>query len=157
MEYTIQNVKIEKIYRSDKDRDGNPLVYKKSGNPYVKVDIYIDARTIDDPEFKGKMSYFDSYNETVDWEIGKEISGTVKKNGQYFNFNMNKSTNKPLSSDMKDLQNRVLLLEKAVFGNQKADSLDFSKSEPSVAESIEFSKNIMSDQNDEVEDDDLPF
>jgi len=148
LEYQIKGVQIEKIFRSDKDRDGNVLVYKKSGNPYTKVDIYVDARAIPDGDFQGKMSFFDSYNEAVDWEIGTALTGSVIKNGKYFNFKMNKQEKKSYSVDIKDLQTRVQKLEKAVFGGEKENN--------EVEQSIEFTKELMTDEQDDSIDD-LPF
>ncbi len=150
MEYTINNLSIEKIYRSEQGKDGKPFISSK-GNPYTKVDIYIDPRAIDDGEFKGKMSYFDYYGTTGNWEIGTTISGTVVKNGQYFNFNLPPSGKKALELDIKELEARITKLENKVFGQVVGHSEE-------VKDALDFSKEILKDEPVEDEDaDGLPF
>lgn len=117
MEYTIENVPIEKIYRSTKGRNDKPFISSK-GNPFTKVDIYIDKEAIDDPDFEGKLSYFEYYNNTDNWEEGTPISGTVSKNPKedrvYFNLNL------PTRKEQEDekfqkINRRLRRLEEVVF------------------------------------------
>jgi hypothetical protein len=134
MEWQINNVSIDKIYRSEQSKDGKPFVSSK-GNPYVKVDIYIDPRAIEDGDFTGKMSYFDYYGTTNSWEQGTTVSGTVVRNEvngrTYFNFSLPPSGKKALELDIKELENRITKLENKVFGMghtaEVKDALDFSK------------------------------
>lgn len=114
MEHKIENVPIEKIYRSDKSKDGKPFISSK-GNKFTKVDIYINHREIDDPDFDGKMSYFEYYNATDAWDIGTLITGTVVKNGQYFNFQLPASAKKRLEESISDHEERLRKLEEVVF------------------------------------------
>lgn len=49
MQYKIEDEKIVKMYTSKANKEGKPYVSKK-GNPFSKVDIYIDKEAImDDP------------------------------------------------------------------------------------------------------------
>jgi len=120
MEYPLSNVSIEKLYKSEQGKDGKPFVSSK-GNPFKKVDIYIDARAIPDPDFKGKISYFDYYDNTSNWGQGTTITGTVVKNGNYFNFQLPPSGKKALDLDIKELQSRVEKLEAKVFGGKEQE------------------------------------
>ena len=150
--YKIENVSIEKIYRSEKDRNDKPYVSSK-GNPFVKVDIYIDPRTIEHTKFEGKMTYFDYYNNTANWDIGTPISGEIVVNEvndrTYFNFNLPPSGKKALELDIKEHEDRIKKLEDAVFG----------KSEEQAA--IEFSKEALKEDDQAEEEsnfeEELPF
>lgn len=115
MEYPLNNVSIERLYKSERGKDGKSFISSK-GNPFKKVDIYIDARAIPDPDFKGKISYFDYYDNTSNWGQGTTITGVVAKNGNYFNFQLPPSGKKALDLDIKELQSRVEKLEAKVFG-----------------------------------------
>ena len=148
-EFKIENATIDKIYRSDKNKDG--LVYMSSkGNPFTKVDIYIDARLVKDADFEGKMSYFDYYGNTDTWDIGTTISGSVVKNGRYFNFQLPPTQKKALELDIKELATRVEELEKQVIQLMKIKGHT-----QEVTEALDMSKEMIED--DKVDDDDLPF
>jgi len=124
MDYTLENVTIDRIYKSTENKDGKKFVSSK-GNPFTKVDIYVDARSISDGEFEGKMSYFDYYGNSDSWDIGSTISGKVVKNGKYFNFELERKTIS--SADMKDVLMRLARLEGAVFkDNEVDDAMKFS-------------------------------
>jgi len=137
MEYSISNIPIVKIYRSEEDRDGKPYMSKdktdpitgkvKKGNPFTKVDIYIDPREVEDSEFEGKMTYFDYFDNTSSWDIGTPLTGVIKKNGKYFNFQMTQSQSKSVPLDIKELQNRVEKLEQAVFKSESSKAIEFTK------------------------------
>jgi hypothetical protein len=121
MTYEIENVAIDRIYKSTEDRDGKP--YKSSkGNAFTKVDIYIDPREIDHAEFEGKMTYFDYFGNSDNWDIGTNLTGTVETNESrgktYFNFNIPTTRSKSVPLDLKDLQIRVARLAGAVFGDE---------------------------------------
>ncbi len=149
--YKIDNVEIVKIYKSTTNWDGKPFVSSK-GNAFTKVDIYIDPRVVDDPKFEGKMTYFDYYDNTANWDAGTTISGEVVKNEvndrTYFNFNLPPSGKKALELDIKEHEERIKKLEDAVFG---------SKSE--AQDAIDFSKEALKKTPDEEEEesDGLPF
>ena len=154
--YKVENVEIEKIYRSTTNRDGKPYVSSK-GNPFTKVDIYIDARAIEDPKFEGKMTYFDYYDNTANWDIGSQITGEIVKNEvgdkTYFNFNLPASGKKALDLEIKQLKQDVQELQEEVFGKK----LEAKKEE--VKDALNFSKEALKEEPKEEEDDefDLPF
>jgi hypothetical protein len=148
-EFKIENATIDKIFRSDKNKDGVAYVSSK-GNPFVKVDIYIDARLVKDADFEGKMSYFDYYGNTDNWDIGTPISGSVIKNGRYFNFQLPPSGKKAVELDIKELTTRVEELEKQVIQLMKIKGHT-----QEVTEALDMSKEMIVD--DKVDDDDLPF
>jgi len=144
MENEISNVEILKIFRQTEGKNG-PYITKK-GNKFTKVDIHIDPRTIQDPEFEGKMSYFDFFDNTTNWDIGTVISGKIVKNGKYFNFELPMGGKKAIELDLKELENRIAKLEEVVFPKPKRE-LTFDKPK-AMAPEVE---------DDGEEDDGLPF
>ena len=154
-EYKISNIQIDKIYKSDKNQQGEPYVSSKD-NPFTKVDIYIDPRAIEDTDFKGKMTYFDYFGNSTGWEIGTPLSGTVTKNivgdRTYFNYNPPPTGKKGVALDIKELQNRVEELEKQVIHIMKVKGLTNE-----VNDALNMSKEMLEEDEDELTDDDLPF
>lgn len=151
--YKLENVAIDKIYKSDKNKDGQAYMSSK-GNPFTKVDIYIDARAIEDGDFAGKMSYFDYFGNSDNWDIGTTISGTVSRtvaNGRtYFNFQLPPSQKKALDLDIKELTQRIEKLEQEV---EQLKKLKGHSQE--VDEALDMSQEML--KEDELEDSDLPF
>ena len=152
--YPLENVEIQKIYRSDKNQEGKPYLTKK-GQAFEKVDIYVDPRLVSDPEFKGKATYFDFYGNTKAWDIGSSITGKIIKSRQYFNLELPSSGgSKSVELDLKELVNRVDFLERKVkemypiVCPEKRTELSFEK--PKV-EAPAF------EGEDDEESDDLPF
>lgn len=153
--YKLENIAIDKIYKSDKNKDGKPYVSSK-GNAFQKVDIYIDARAIEDGDFAGKMSYFDYFGNSDNWDIGTTISGTVSRtvaNGRtYFNFQLPPSKSKALDLDIKELTQRVEKLE------QEVEQLKKIKGHTQeVDDALDMSKEMLSEEDDKIDDDMLPF
>ena len=149
-EYKIENVAITNIYRSTENKDGEPFISKK-GNKFKKVDIYIDAREIDDPDFQGKMSYFDYYGNTDTWEQGTSISGIIKKNGRWFNYELPpKKATTPVATDLKNALSDIEMLKGAVA---KLNEKVFSD----VEKAVEFSKEASKPVEDDSDLDELPF
>jgi len=148
MEYQITNCVIDKIYRNKEDQNGKPYTSAK-GDPFTKVDIYIDPREVEHEEFKGKMTYFDYFDVSGNWGVGTPLTGTVvpnEFNGKtYFNYQPPATGKKALELDLKELEERIKKLEDKVFGVK-------GKSEE-VQEALDMSKEML----DEVTDDDLPF
>lgn len=153
--YKLDNVAIDKIYKSDKNKDGVAYVSSK-GNPFKKVDIYIDARSIQDNDFAGKMSYFDYFGNSDNWDIGTTISGTVSRtvaNGRtYFNFQLPPSKSKALDLDIKELTQRVEKLEREV---EQLRELKGHTQE--VNDALDMSKEMLKEDDEELTDDMLPF
>lgn len=114
MEYNINNVTITKIYKSTKDKNERPYVSKK-GNPFTKVDIYVDPQEADIAGFDGKMSMFDYFDKSANWNTGTKISGILIQNGNYWNFSLPvdgvKGDVNKIKADIEDLQRRVSDLE----------------------------------------------
>jgi hypothetical protein len=144
MENEINNVEILKLFRQTEGKNG-PYITKK-GNKFTKVDIHIDPRTIQDPEFEGKMSYFDFFDNTTNWDIGTVISGKIVKNGKYFNFELPVGGKKAIELDIKQLENRIKKLEEVVFPQPDNERDYRKKSEPNPPAEVT-----------EEESDDLPF
>lgn len=152
MEYQINNVVIDKIFRSKEDKNGKAYVSSK-GNPFQKVDIYIDPRTIENPEFKGKMTYFDYFDNSGNWGVGSTISGTIttkEVNGTtYFNYQPPATGKKALELDLKELEERIKKLEDKVF-----NTMGHTRE---VNDALDMSKEMLSEDKGEITDDDLPF
>lgn len=158
MEYEISSVSIEKIYKSTADKNGKPYMSSK-GNAFTKVDIYIDPRTIEDRGFQGKLTYFDYFGNSDNWDIGSTLTGkiVVKESNDrtYYNFELPASGKKALELDIKNHEDRIKELEDEVFGKQR------DKKEQEIKDALDFSKAALREQKEEVveleEDDPLPF
>lgn len=74
----IQKVTLSFINRTDKDKNGNPLV-TKTGKPYSRLSI----KTIQHGD-KYLSGFSDGWNQG--WKLGDEVSIDVTQNGQYLNF-----------------------------------------------------------------------
>jgi len=117
MEYDINNIEILKIFREDTKRDGTRYTNKK-GDPFTKVDIYIEKDTIDDYEFEGKMTYFDYFQNTKGWKAGDRISGKLIRSGQYWNFEMmskKRQETEDVKNTLEDHESRIKKIEDALM------------------------------------------
>jgi hypothetical protein len=155
MQYKIEDEKIIKMYTSKANKEGKPYVSKK-GNPFSKVDIYIDKEAIDDSDFEGKMTYFDYFENMINYGEGATITGTITKTevGQYtyFNFEFPPTGKKALEEDVRKLQADVEELKKEVFGKLRREK------EQEVKEALGFSKELPKDEEEDDEMiEDLPF
>jgi len=155
MQYKIEDEKIIKMYTSKANKEGKPYVSKK-GNPFSKVDIYIDKEAIDDSDFEGKMTYFDYFENMINYGEGATITGTITKTevGQYtyFNFEFPPTGKKALEEDVRKLQADVEELKKEVFGKLRREK------EQEVKEAVGFSKELLKDEEEDDEMiEDLPF
>lgn len=90
---------ITKIYRSDKDKNGNPLVGKNSGKPYEKVSIKCQ-------EYGDKWIGGFGSRDNQSWREGDVVDVEIENNGQYLNFKH--------IDPIKNLEERVLALEKRI-------------------------------------------
>ena len=143
------------MYSSKANKEGKPYVSKK-GNPFSKVDIYIDKEAIDDSDFEGKMTYFDYFEDMINYGEGATITGTITKTevGQYtyFNFEFPPTGKKALEEDVRKLQADVEELKKEVFGKLRREK------EQEVKEALGFSKELLKDEEEDDEMiEDLPF
>mgnify|MGYP001010185011 FL=1 len=155
MQYKIEDEKIIKMYSSKANKEGKPYVSKK-GNPFSKVDIYIDKEAIDDSDFEGKMTYFDYFENMINYGEGATITGTITKTevGQYtyFNFEFPPTGKKALEEDVRKLQADVEELKKEVFGKLRREK------EQEVKEALGFNKELLKDEEEDDEMiEDLPF
>lgn len=157
MEYELNNVSIEKIYKSTADKNGKPYMSSK-GNAFTKVDIYIDPRAIEDRGFQGKLTYFDYFGNSDNWDIGSTLTGKIvtKESGErtYYNFELPASGKKALELDIKELKDAVAELQAEVFGKQR------DKKEQEIKDALDFSKEALREKPETVEasdEDDLPF
>ena len=148
MQYKIEDEKIIKMYTSKANKEGKPYVSKK-GNPFSKVDIYIDKEAIDDSDFEGKMTYFDYFENMINYGEGATITGTITKTevGQYtyFNFEFPPTGKKALEEDVRKLQADVEELKKEVFGKLRREK------EQEVKEAVGFSKELLKDEEEDDE------
>ncbi|KKR56913.1 MAG: hypothetical protein UT94_C0024G0007 [Candidatus Uhrbacteria bacterium GW2011_GWF2_40_263] len=167
-EYELNNVTIDKIYKDYKDINGNPLLSKEKKLPYVKVNLDFNPRTINDPDFRGRVTYFDYFDNTNGWVDGMSMTGKIvvkESNGRkYFNLELppKEGGRKALELDFKEFDNRLKVVEEKLGivtprkelwnGVAKTvevkDALDFSK------KALEPAKTLT--QEEELEDE-LPF
>lgn len=81
-------MKITRIYRTDKSKDGAPLISKK-GKPYTRCSIKVSDPAYEDKwlsGFGGKIT--DAWTEGDVLELGEDI--LIEENGQYLNFSVPK-------------------------------------------------------------------
>ena len=97
-------IKIDKVYYNTTNKDGDQYI-NKNGEKFAIVNMVVDKNLLDDPDFDGRISYYDGDGDAVDWADGMELEGIIEKNAKgYFNF---KKTTRVSS-----LEERVLQLEK---------------------------------------------
>ena len=101
-------IKIDKVYYNTTNKDGDQYV-NKNGEKFAIVNMIVDKNLLDDPDFDGRISYYDGDGDAVDWKDGMELEGTIEKNEKgYFNFKK--------TSRVSSLEERVSKLEDKVFG-----------------------------------------
>ena len=121
-------VKINKLYKSDKDKQGNPLT-TKDGRLYTRIAIQV-------PEYGAKWISGFLGNWNSDWKIGDKIDIDIEQSGEYLNFK------KP--DPVKALEARVQLLEDRFDAHISKDTEEeFEEKEP--------------EEPDEVRSEDIPF
>ena len=104
-------IKIDKVYYNTTNKDGDQYI-NKNGEKFAIVNMIVDKNLLDDPDFDGRISYYDGDGDAVDWADGMELEGIIEKNAKgYFNF---KKTTRVSS-----LEERVSKLEDKVFGVKK--------------------------------------
>ena len=115
-------VKIEKIYRSDKKKDGTPLV-NKDGKPYEKLSIKTDQHG--DKWVGGFVNIA-----TGKWKEGDEVEIEVTQNGDWLNFKTGKSGSFGGVSQkaFDELSQRVAQIENTLLGMTNKDGdIDLGK------------------------------
>lgn len=123
---------ITKVFRSDKKKDGTPLI-GRSGKPYTKVSI----KTIEygDRWVGGFGGQWNS-----GWKEGDVVDIEVEDTGQYLNFNRPDPL-KSFEQRLKNLEARVLQLENP---RQTMPSIASNESPPDL-------------QDGEINVEDIPF
>ena len=98
-------IKISKLYKSNKDKQGNPLK-TKDGRPYTRI-------AIQTPAYGSKWisGFMGSWN--FDWQAGDEVDIDIEESGQYLNFKR--------PDPIKKLEERIVKLEEAVFPKLERD------------------------------------
>ena len=104
----MEKIKITKIYKTNKDKNGNELK-SKDGRPYTRLSI--KAEQFGDKWISG---YENAHNK--DWQEGDEVEVIIKKNGEYLNFDTPKK-------DDKVVEMLSLLLTKVAHLQFKVDSI----------------------------------
>lgn len=83
----IKTGKLTQVFVNDKDKTGKPLIGVKSGNPYRIVVIGLDT-------MKERLSGFVHDIEKdvrLGWKVGDEVTISVEKKGEYWNFELPKA------------------------------------------------------------------
>lgn len=118
-------ISINKIFRSWKDKQGNPLK-TKDNREYERVAIQCK-------EYGSQWVSGFGGNWNLDWKTGDIVELDVEKSGQYLNFR------KP--DPIKALTDRVKLIEDRLENHIKESSAEeFEESEPPVEEEIDVSQ-----------------
>ena len=116
-------VKITKIYRSDKNKQGNPLK-TQDGRPYTRVAIQTQ-------EHGAKwVSGFENFN-TKNWKEGDSVEIEVEPKGEYLNFKTLSETGK-LLKELNNLANRVASLEKFLVVGQEINGMPQADEPPPI-------------------------
>ena len=89
---------ITKLYKSDKDKNGNPLT-TQDGRPYTRI-------AIQTKEYGSKWVSGFLGNWCSDWKVGMEVEADVYEKGEYLNFKR--------PDPIKKLEERVLALEERI-------------------------------------------
>jgi hypothetical protein len=102
----------------DTKKDGSPYTIlngPNKGNTYSRVNFSIDKDLIADPTFTGELSLLDFEGVGKNWSDGDTVSGIVKKNGDYWNFELPKASLKmkvaELEAENKELKRKLAQYE----------------------------------------------
>lgn len=151
----MQKVKITKIYRTDKDKQGNPLK-SKDGKPYAKISI----KTEENGD-KWIGGFQNARNK--DWKEGDVVEVKIIQNGEYLNFETPKDTDLATERVAK-LEARVMRLElseERIMAQIKSDlMLELKGKVQTDADYQEYSKphTMSSNPLDGIApDDEIPF
>lgn len=96
--------------RDTTDKEGNPLVSKKTGRPYTRLTIKAESRG------DKYLSGFENAA-TKDWKVGDAVDIEITENGQYLNFSV------PKVADSKVTENTEAILNRLVTMNIKLDQI----------------------------------
>ena len=128
----MEKVKITKIYRNEKDKNGN-ILKTKDGRPYERVALKTE-------EYGDKyVSGFGNKANSV-WKVGDTVEVEISKNGEYINFEMPKVANgvspELMAKINQILENTVKILER--FPMTGADLPDCPPEDEPISDSVPF-------------------
>jgi hypothetical protein len=112
-------VTLTKIYRSDKDKNGNPLIGKAktdangnliAGRPYTKIGI--KTREHGEAWLSGFGGHWNQ-----DWKEGDTVEVDIERSGDFLNFR------KP--DPVRSLEQRIAAIEKWI--EEHAEPVDYTK------------------------------
>ncbi len=109
-------IKIQKIYVSDKAKDGTRFVSQKTGKPFKKIGILAEGN----PVWISSL-IFDENSPMLSWKTGDEVDIIVEQSGQYSNFRL------PRKEDL--FEARILALEQKVGALMRAKEIKEIKQE----------------------------
>lgn len=109
----METVKILKIHRADKKKDGTPYI-SKDGRPYTRVGIQVEG-------YQDWLSGFENAV-TKSWKEGDTVQILIEKSGDYTNFRTQPKQVTP--EDFAALEARVKKLEDMVKTVEDANGDD---------------------------------
>lgn len=95
-------INLTKVFRSDKNKEGKPLM-TKDGRPYTK--LAIKAQEYGDKWLSG----FDGYA-TKNWKEGDKVEVEVEQKGEYLNFKVQSQQDKAWTA-IAALSKKILQME----------------------------------------------
>lgn len=130
----MEQYTITKIYKTDKDKQGNPLT--ANGRPYVRMSI----KTAEHGEkwlsgFEGSGNKF--------WKEGDKVSMIVEQKGEYLNFSLPKGD----KIDAQKIELVLLKLDKIALGIELLNDAIIYKRKPEVP----------TQEEEEINPDNIPF
>lgn len=108
----MKKLLIEKIFRNEKDKNGQPLV-NKNGKSYVRLTVVAGGQNY--------SAFGGTWNDT--WKVGDTIDVNVTENGQYKNIEAPKPTD-ALTARLNELEERIKKLE-YITKSLPNDGIDF--------------------------------
>ena len=112
----MTQVTITKVYRSDKDKNGNVLM-SKAGRPYTKL-------AIKTKEYGDRwLSGFDN-KDTSSWNDGDTVELNIEEKGEYLNFNTKKSSGQDWGGVIEVIRLELSDLKKRVSNLESGDELN---------------------------------
>jgi CYTH domain-containing protein len=97
-----EKVTITQLYRNDTDKNGNPLINKKTNQPYRK--IVLQTKEYGDRYITGFCN-----EENSSWKVGDTVKIEIEQKGEYLNIKTQSKTVK--RQEFEELSKRVDNLE----------------------------------------------
>lgn len=121
----MKKITITKIYTTDKDKAGNPLM-SKQGKPYTRMSV--KAKEYGEKWISGFKN-----QQSAEWKEGDEVDVIIEEKGEYLNFTTPKAEDKTaseislLKTMLGGLNHRVSQLEEKVFSGARPqkDTLEY--------------------------------